>query len=136
MVPRLYAPKKYYSIFIWKGVINIIILEYILTLIIVFIINYIFFVKGKLKYNKKKIPTELLYLQKIYKVNIKKINYKNFVYTYTIINSFIITTIYIILMYLLNNWLLRIIIGLILLILLIIICYGLLARYYLKKEGE
>lgn len=98
--------------------------------------NYFIFIKNKLKYNKKNTPTELLYLKKIYNIDIKKINYKNFVYTYTLINSFIISTLYIVLMYLLDNWILRIIIGIILLILMIIICYGFLGRYYLKKEGR
>ena len=113
-----------------------IILEYIIVFAFVLTLNYFSFIKNKLKYNKKEVPTELLYLKKIYKVNIKKINYKKFVYTYTTINSFIIATIYIILIYLLDNWILRIIIGIILLLLMIIICYGLLGRYYLKKEGK
>ena len=113
-----------------------IVLEYLIVFALIWVMNYFIFIKGRLKYNKKEVPTELLYLKKIYKINLKKINYKNFVYTYTTINTFIITTIYIILIYLLNSWILRIIIGIILLILLMIICYGLLARYYLKKEGN
>ena len=40
------------------------------------------------------------------------------------------------LMYLLKSWVLRIIIGVVLLILLLIICYGLLGRYYMMKEGD
>ncbi len=111
-------------------------LEYIIVFAFVWLMNYSLFIKKKTKYNKKEIPVELTYLKKIYHINIKKINYKKFVYTYTLINSFIISTIYIILMYLLNNWIIRIIVGIILLILLIIICYGILARYYLKKEGK
>ena len=116
-------------------IINIL-LEYIFVFIIIGAINYFLFAKPKLNYEKKNKPTELLYLKKIYKINIKKINYKNFVYTYTLINTFIISTLYIILMYLLNNIILRIIIGIILLILMMIICYGLLGRYYLWKEGK
>ena len=113
-----------------------IILEYIIVFIFLWLMNYSLFIKTKTKYNKKNIPPELLYLKKIYHINIKKMNYKKFVYTYTLINSFIISTVYIILMYLLNNWIIRIILGIILLILLTIICYGLLGRYYLKKEGK
>ena len=66
----------------------------------------------------------------------KKSDYKKFVYIYTILNSFIIATVYIIIMYLVHSWPFRIIFGIILLILLIIICYGFLGRYYLKKEGN
>lgn len=120
-----------------KGSVTIkIFLEYIIVFIIVWLINYFIYGKNRLKYNKKALPTELLYLKKTYKINIEKKDYKSFVYIYTTINSFIITTVYIIIMYLLNNWILRGIIGIILLILLLIICYGLLGRYYIKKEGR
>lgn len=113
-----------------------ILLEYVIVFISVWIIHYFMFVKSKKKYNKKKIPTELLYLQIVYHINPKSINYQSFVYIYSFINTFIISTIYIILMYLLSNWILRVIFGIVLLILMIIICYGILGRYYLKKEGN
>ena len=111
-------------------------LEYLIVFIIIWLVCYFLLIKGKTKYQKNKVPTELLYLKKIYNINIKKIDYKKFVYTYNTINSFIIATIYIILIYLINNWILRVIIGIVLLALMIIICYGMLARYYLKKEGK
>ena len=98
--------------------------------------NYFAFVKNKLKFTRKNIPIELKYLEKLYHIKIEKKDYKKFVYTYTTINSFIIATIYIIIIYLIQNWLLKIILGIILLVLLIIISYGLLGRYYLKKEGN
>ena len=113
-----------------------ILLEYIIVFLLVFVMNYFMFVKNKKKYNKKKLPTELLYLQKIYGVDVNKISYERFVYVYTFVNTFIISTIYIILMYLLDEWIWRIIVGIVLLILLIIICYGFMAKYYLWKEGD
>ena len=111
-------------------------LEYLIVFIIVLIINI--FINS---FNRKNLPKdtltpELLYLKKINKINIKQINQDILSKLIIVINTFIITTIYIILMYLLNNWILRVIIGIILLILMIIICYGLLGRYYLKKEGD
>lgn len=117
-------------------------LEYFIVFLGVFVFNYFMICASTKKFhipekcNSKKMPTELLYLKKIYHVDIKKIPYKQFVYIYCLINTFIISTIYMILIYLLDNWIMRIILGIILLILMIIICYGLLARYYLKKEGK
>lgn len=113
-----------------------ILLEYILVFIGVYLMNYFMVIKNKLKYKKDKIPPELTYLKKIYNINIKKINYKSFVYTYAKINTFIITTVYIIIVYLVESWFLKIIIGIVLLILMTIICYGILGRYYLWKEGK
>lgn len=110
-------------------------LEYIIVFIAMFILNYFLFIRKKTKLNKKKVPIELNYLISIYKIDVKKIDYKKFVWIYNLINAFIIATIYIIVVYLVKNLILQIIIGMILLILLIIICYGLLGRYYQKKEG-
>ena len=112
-----------------------ILLEYIIVFIGVLIINSLI-ARYNNKHSKGILSHELLYLKKIYHIDIKKLDKNNLTKTITLINTFIITTIYIILMYLLKGWLLRIIIGLILLILMILICYGLLGRYYLKKEGE
>jgi len=110
--------------------------EYLIVFVVLFILHYFFFVKKNKKYNKDKIPLELLYLVRLYGLDVKKINYKKFVWIYSLINTFIISTVYIIIFYLLNNLILRIVIGCVLLILFIIICYGLLGRFYLKKEGK
>ena len=111
-------------------------LEYVIVFVVLYILNYFLVIRNNLKYDKKKLPIELTYLKKVYKVNINKDEYKNFLYIYSFVNIFIITTIYIILIYLLDNLFLRILIGIVLLTLMIIICYGLLARYYLRKEGR
>lgn len=113
-----------------------IVLEYIIVFIGVLIINL--FIN---KINKNNLPKgsmlpEILYLKKIYKISIGKDDIDKLSKIVVFINSFIITTIYIILMYLLNNWIIRIILGIVLLILMIIICYGILGRYYRKKEGN
>ena len=111
-------------------------IEYVIVFLFVLFINYITLVGNRLKYKKKNVPPELIYLKKIYNINLKKINYKNFVYIYSFVNTFIISTIYIIIMYLINNWILKIIIGIVLLLLLTVICYGIMGRYYLWKEGN
>lgn len=111
-------------------------LEYLLVFIIIFILNYFLFIWKKQKYNKNKIPQELYYLKGLYNINIKKINYKKFVWAYSLINTFIISTTYIVVVRLVNGFIWQIIIGIVLLILLIIICYGLLGRYYMQKEGR
>lgn len=111
-------------------------IEYIIVFILIYTFYYFFITRHNQEYNKKQLPAEVLYFKKIYKVNITKDIYKSFLNIITIVNTFIITTTYIILIYLLNNWIARILVGVVLLILMIIICYGILARYYLKKEGR
>ena len=112
------------------------VIEFLVVFLVVYLINYFLFVRNKLKYSKKDVPTELLYMKKIYNINLKKLNYKNFVYSYALVNTFIISCVYMIVTYLISNFVLKLVIGIVLMILMIIICYGLLARYYLWKEGR
>lgn len=113
-----------------------VLLEYLVVFVLIFVIDYLLFIRKKQKLNKKRVPIELNYLIGVYKLDVKDINYKNFVWIYNLINTFIIVTIYIIIVYLVDNIILQLIIAMILLLLLTIICYGLLGRYYQKKGDK
>ena len=116
---------------------NIYIQLLIETLIIytaIFLFNYFVFVRKNKKLKKDEMPLELIYLSGIYEIDPKKINFRSFQYTYCLINSFIITATYLAVTYLIKTMLMKVIIGIVLLVLLIVICYGLLGRYYLYKE--
>lgn len=110
-----------------------ILLEYVIAYILVFILYFFIFVRKKTKYDKNKVPVEFYYLISLYKLDQKKINYKKFIYITAFINTFIIVTTYIIISKLLDKWLWQLLIGVIIITLLIIICYGLLGRYYQKR---
>ena len=115
-----------------KNVINIL-LEFIIAYVIVFILYWLLFVRKKTTYNKNMVPVEFYYLVSLYKLNQKKINYKVFVYLTAFINSFIIVFTYIIISRLLNKWIWQLLIGIVIIVLMIIICYGILGRIYQKK---
>lgn len=110
--------------------------EYLLVFMLIFLFHFWFIIRKNKKYDKNKIPVELMYLKKRYNLSLKNITYSNFVWIYSLIDTFIIATVYIIVMYLVKGFVWQIIIGSVLLILLIIICYGLLAKCYLKREGK
>lgn len=119
-------------------VLNIII-EGLIVYTLIWLFNYIIFVKDNKKKKKlkaKDMPLELIYLSSIYEIDSYKINFHKFQIAYCFINSFIITTTYLLVVYLLDSMPLRIIFGIAIVILLIIICYGLLGRYYLYKQGK
>lgn len=111
-----------------------IIIETIIVFIAIFLLNYFLFVRKNKKLKKDDMPLELIYLAGIYDIDPKKINFRRFQYAYSLINAFIITTTYILVVYLVKYMLLKVIIGIVLLVLLIIICYGILGRYYVYKE--
>lgn len=113
-----------------------IIIEALIIFIAIFLFNYIVFVRKNKKLKKDEMPLELIYLANIYGINPKKIKYRKFQYTYSLINAFIITSTYLAVIYLIKTMIMKVIIGIVLLVLLIIICYGLLGRYYLYKEEK
>ena len=115
-----------------KEILNIL-LEFIISYTLVFFLYYLFFVRKKTTYNKNKVPVEYYYLVNLYHLNTKNINYKKFIYATAFINSFIISIIYIIIIKLLDKWIWQLICGIVIIILLIIICYGILGRYYQKR---
>ena len=111
-------------------------IETLIVFIMVFLFNYIVFVRKNKKLKKDEMPLELIYLSHIYGINPKKLNYRKFQYTYSLLNAFIITATYLCVTYLIKTMILKVVIGIVLLILLIIICYGLLGRYYLYREEK
>lgn len=115
-----------------REVLNIL-LEFLISYIVVFILYWLLFVRKKTKYNKNRVPVEYYYLISLYRLDQKKINYKKFVYISALINTFIIVFTYMIISRLLSKWILQLLIGIVIIILLIIICYGILGRMYQKK---
>jgi len=113
-----------------------VLIETILIFLMVFLFNYFIFVRKNKKLKKDEMPLELIYLSHIYGINPKKINFRRFQYAYSLLNSFIITSTYLAVIYLIKTMIMKVIIGIVLLILLIIVCYGLLGRYYLYLEEK
>ena len=112
-----------------------ILLEYIICYALVFLLYYLIFIRKKTKYNKNKVPVEYYYLVSLYKLKEKEIDYKRFMYISGLINTFIIVTTYIVVFKLLDSWFWMFICGIVIIVLLIIICYGILGRYYMKKQN-
>lgn len=117
----------------YMKIVTDILFEFIIAYVIVFILYWCLFVRKKTVYNKNMVPVEFYYLVSLYKLNQKKINYKAFIYITAFINSFIIVFTYIIISRLLNKWIWQLIIGIVIIVLMIIICYGILGRIYQKK---
>lgn len=117
-----------------KEILNIL-LEYIISYALVFLLYYLIFIRKKTKYNKNKVPVEFYYLVSLYGLRQKDIDYKRFMYISGLVNTFIIVTTYIVVSKLLNKWFIQLLCGIVIIILLIIICYGILGRYYQKKQN-
>ncbi len=114
----------------------IIVIDGVVVFTIVWLFNYFFFVKKMKKFKKDDMPLELIYLSYVCDIDPSKVNYHRFQIAYCFINSFIITTDYLLVIYLIKTMFMRIIIGIVLIILLIILCYGLLGRYYKWQQSK
>lgn len=113
--------------------------EFVIVFIVLFLFNY--FVinikeRKKKRVGKKEVSSSLYYLVLIYGIDINKVNYHQFIIISSLVNSLIISSVYMVLTYLVQNLILKIVLGIILLGLMIIICYGILGNYYLKKESK
>ena len=115
-----------------KEVLNIL-LEYIIIYVLVFILYFFIFVRKKTTYDKNKVSVEFQYLVNLYNLNENKIDYRKFIYCTAFMNTFIIVTTYMIVLKLLNKFIWQLLIGIVIMVLLIIICYGILGRYYQKR---
>lgn len=114
-------------------------IEFVIVFSVLFIFNYFIInvkERKRKKISKKEISSSLYYLVLIYGINPDKINYHRFIIVSSLINSLIISSVYMIVVYLVHNLILKIVLGIILLGLMIVICYGLLGSYYLKKERK
>lgn len=110
-----------------------ILIEFVIAYALVFILYWLIFVRKKTKYDPNKVPVEYYYLISVYKLEQKKINYKKFIYISAFINSFIIVFTYMIISRLLSKWIWQLLVGIVIIVLQIIICYGILGRIYQKK---
>lgn len=110
-----------------------IVIEYIISYALIFLLYYFLFIRKQTKYNKDKVPIEYAYLVGLYKLNEKKINYKKFIYQIAFINCFILSTTYIIVSKLISKFIWQLLGGIVIIGLLIVICYELLGRYYQKR---
>lgn len=113
-----------------------ILLDFGISYVLIFIVYYLFFIMKKTKYNPNRVPVEYYYLIRVYGLDQKKINYKRFVYVMGFINTFIIASSYVIVFHLLDNFIWQLLCGIVLIILLIIIMYGILGRYYQKRGNK
>ena len=104
------------------------------TFLLVYIIYLFLYVIGKnKKYNKDKVPIELIYLIRRYRLDIEKISYKKIMNQIGIISAFDIAFTATLLFRYVKNIYLSILVGAVMIVPLIIITFNLLGKIYVKK---
>ena len=110
------------------------ILEFIIIFLLMYFCYYFFSYRKIVKYNRKKVPVNIKYLENKYKLDIVKIGYKKVFKTLMICDSLIVAILFV-LTKSIDNIYLRLLIAFILVFPLFAGIYHLIAMYY-KKESE
>ena len=110
------------------------ILEFIIIFLLMYFCYYFFSYRKRVKYNRKKVPVNIKYLENKYKLDIVKIGYKKVFKTLMICDSLIVAILFV-LTKSIDNIYLRLLIAFILVFPLFAGVYHLIAMYY-KKESE
>lgn len=112
-----------------------VLIEFVITFIIIYVLYYFLVIK-KCKKNKKMVPTEVLLILQFYEIDLKKIDVYNIVKVVSIVTTFIIATIITIISEFFDSTIILLIFGTLLSILVAIICYRIIGRYYEKKSKK
>ena len=108
---------------------------FVLTYIFVFLI-YQFFIVRTAKKNRndksKNKPIEVRYIMKKYNLTMKDVNYNQMLQLVALISSFDIALV-VSIMFLINNFILEILVGVVLIVVLVLVSYNIVGKFYRKK---
>ena len=110
-------------------------IEFIITFVIVYFFYY-FGVVRKCKKDKKVIPTEVSLILHYYDIDIKKIDLYQMIKVVSIVTTFIISVIITIISIFFHSTIILLIFGALISILVAIICYRIIGKYYEKNSKK
>ncbi len=113
------------------------IILFLIFFILIYVIYYVLYVRKQIKYDKKKVSSDLKILEIYYKINVKKIGYQRVLRILNFVNALMLTILMMIIMNL-DKFIYKFLIAIILIIPLIWATYYFLAKYlkYLERKSE
>ena len=112
-----------------------VLIEFVVTFIIVYLFYYFFIIK-KCKKNKKMVPTEVSLILAVYKIDIKKINLYHMIKVVSLVTTTVLSIIITAISEFFSNTIIVLIFGTLISVLVAIICYRMIGRYYEKKSNK
>ena len=112
-----------------------VLIEFVITFVIVYVLYY-FLVIRKCRKNKKMVPNEVNLILSFYKIDIKKIDTYQMTKVVSIVTTLIISIIITIIGAFFDNTIVLLIFGTLISIVVAIIFYGMIGRYYEKKSNK
>lgn len=108
---------------------------FIFSFLIVYLVYYLIVVrrdKGMEAFKKGK---QVLFFKNAYNLDLKKLNYESFAKSLSFTNAFIVAFTVTIIEFI-EGYVLKLLVGFVILIPLILVCYYILGKSYKKKEGK
>ena len=112
-----------------------VLIEFLITFVIVYLFYY-FFIIRKCKKNKKIVPTEVSLILSIYKIDTKKINLYQMVKLVSLVTTIVISIIITIISKFFDNTIILLIFGTLISVLVAIIFYRIIGKYYEKISNK
>ncbi len=111
-----------------------VLIEFVLTFIIIYAVYYALVLR-KCKKDKTKVPTEVSLILSFYKIDPKKINLYQMIKVVSIVTTFILSLIITVIGIFFDNTIILLIFGTLISVIVAIICYRIIGRYYEKKSN-
>ena len=112
-----------------------VLIEFVITFVIVYLLYY-FLVLKRCKKNKKIVPNEVNLILSFYKIDIKKIDTYQMTKVVSVVTTLIISIIITIIGVFFDSTIILLIFGTLVSIVVAIIFYGIIGRYYEKKNNK
>ena len=112
-----------------------VLIEFVITFILIYLLYYLIVIR-KCKKNKKMVSTEVGLILAFYKIDTDKIDVYQMVKVVSVVTTFIIATIITIISVFFDSTIILLIFGTLLSILVAIICYRIIGKYYEKKSKK
>ena len=111
------------------------ILIFISSFLIIYLIYYLLVVRREKGLEAFKNGKQVLFFKTVYKLDLKKLDCKKFAKSLSLVNAFIVA-LTVTIIELIDGYILKLLVGFVILIPLILICYYILGKSYKKKEGK
>lgn len=108
-------------------------LLFIVSFLIIYLVYYLIVVRRKKGLEAFKTGKQVMFFKNAYKLDLEKLDYKKFSNSLSLVNAFIIAFTVTILEFI-DGFILKLLIGFVILIPLILICYYILGKIYKRKE--
>ncbi|MBR2833893.1 MAG: hypothetical protein IKE75_05710 [Bacilli bacterium] len=108
---------------------------FLIAFLLIYLIYYLVVVRRDKGIESFKSGKQVLFFKNAYNLDLKKLDYRSFANSLAMVNAFIVAFTVTVIEFI-DGYILKLLVGFVILIPLILICYYVLGKIYKKKEGK